>query len=485
MSTSIGNNLPLTPVVPSPPPPALVTTPPELTPPAAPEALPVVPTPEAPAVINAVSPALEAAAAPDVPPEVAADVETVAAAAESVTVSAQEVATALEGEPEPAAANEPRFSFEVFARDLRDVAPGSGASIEFALGVKAGTPAVGEEVMEVGLAVRATAGLSVAVGTGVGPPYVATLDLGVEIEATARIFGNEMSAEFERTMSNGVGFQNKAQVQEFARLSQEVVANLGDGDARSAAMRNLLDYADEHRFSAQTNTLTISGETATGQEIELQQTDARIRTEGYRDDNENGIREADEPDLSERISERSYSGSFTGTVMGQQVAVEVARLETNLDQRVVDPWGMFNEETERNSEQSAVSRVRLTVTPAMFSRDAEGDLVALLEQGLSATPGAAAGGLSGAEIRSMLPALREAVSEGKMSGSIIIEYSRLDQNIPGQDPVVHSLRAGSTLHYEGELQLPTTVPGVSITGGVELNGTYLYEVARIPARDSE
>lgn len=484
MST-IGPNLPLTPAVITPPS-APAATPPELAPPAIPESPPAEPTAEVPVAVNAVTPSLEAAPTPDTPPEVAADIETVAAAAESVAVSPEELATALDGDvPTAAETAEESRSFEIFARDLRDAAPGSGASIEFDLGISAGTPAVGEEVMEVELAVRASAGLSVSVGTGVGPPYVATLDLGVEIEATASIFGNEMSAEFERTMSNGLGFQNAAQVQEFARLSQEVVANLGDGDARSAAMRNLLDYADEHRFSAETTTLTVSGRTAAGQAVEIQQTDARIRTEGYRDDNENGVRDADEPDLSERISERSYSGSFTGTLMGQRVAVEVARLETNLDQRVVDPSGLFNQETERDSEQSSVTRVRVTVTPAMLNRDAEGDLVALLEQGLRVTPGAAAGGLSGAEIRSMIPALREAASEGNMRGSIVVEYSRLSQNIPGEDPVVHSLRVGPTLHYEGELELPTTVPGVSVTGGVELNGTYLYEVARIPARDNQ
>lgn len=496
MNPTIRNNTlpqPISPV------PAPLSTPP--TPPAAPEQPPqppiaadapaAAPAPEAPVVINDVSPALATPQAPDVPPEIMADIDAVTAAAEQVDLSPAEMAAGVDGEaPAAEATEEPAPATRVdnladFALEISGAAPGSGASIELGLGIRAGTPPVGQDVMQVGLEVRGTAGLSVSVGTGVGAPYVAALDLGVEIEASARMFGNEMSLEFDRTMSNGVAFHNPQQVQEFARLSQELVTSLPDGDARRSAMRALLNYADDHQYSAETNTLTFSAETLQdapmlgAASFEVTQSNARIRTEGYLDENQNGVRDPREPDLIENVYEQGFSASVTAKFRGRDTQIEVSRLDATLTERVVDPSGILNATRERNSEESSVTRVRLTITPNMLSREAEGELVSLLEQGLGAIPGAPTG-LTGAELRSMMPALRDAASESEMNaGNFILEYAYLSQNIPGEPTSVHALRIGTSANYEGELVLPTSAPGLSITGSIEVNGTYLHQIALV------
>lgn len=385
----------------------------------------------------------------------------------SATLSFSTDAVTAENMPEQA-------DLSRFAREVSRAAPGSGASLKLSLGVKAGAPGG----TGVSMALRGTAELSVSKGTGVGAPYVAKLDLGLEAEAAVSLFGNTVSAEVARSLSNGVAFYNEAQVQEFARRSVELTGKIASGDISGAraALDSLSAYADQHRYTATNARETVKGETADGTKIDFNQTRDTTTLESYQDTNNNGRRDANESRMRERVREQGYSGSFQTKLGGQTVTVSVATLEATLEERkLTSPTGQVT--TERG-ESSRASRVRVGLSLSAMRGASDDQLVRLVENALSAGSAMAGTGLSGSQIRSMIPALREAASKETRAGTFVFELAHLrETDLGGNNKGTTMLRAGITANYSGEIAMPVAT-GLQITAGVDTSATYLREIAR-------
>ena len=361
-----------------------------------------------------------------------------------------------------------------FARQVAAAAPGSGASLQLSLGVKAGAPGG----TGVSMALRGTAELSVSKGTGVGAPYVAKLDLGLEAEAAVSLFGNTASVEVARSLSNGVAFYNEAQVQEFSRLSVALTGKIASGDISGArqALSNLSAYADQHRYTATNARETVKGETAAGTSIEFNQTRDTTTLDSYQDLDNDGRRDPNESRMRERVREEGYSGSFTTKIAGQDVTVGVATLEATLEERrLTSPSGQV---TTQSGEKSQATRIRVGISPSALRGATDDQLVGIIERALSVTPGLSASGLSGAQLRSFIPALKDAASKEKGGGTFVFELAHLrEADGAGGNKGTTMLRFGVTANYQGEIEMPVAT-GLQVTAGVKTSATYLREIAR-------
>ncbi|PIQ27670.1 hypothetical protein COW36_07180 [bacterium (Candidatus Blackallbacteria) CG17_big_fil_post_rev_8_21_14_2_50_48_46] len=362
----------------------------------------------------------------------------------------------------------------LFARQVTAAAPGSGASLQLSLGVKAGAPGG----TGVSMALRGTAELSVTKGTGVGAPYVAKLDLGLEAEAAVSLFGNSASVEMARSLSNGVAFYNEAQVQEFARRSVVLTGKIasGDIDGARAALSNLSAYADQHRYTATNARETVSGETATGTKVEFNQTRDTTTLDSYQDTDKDGNWDANESRMRERVREEGYSGSFQTRIGGQTVTVSVATLEATLEERrLTSPSGRV---TTESGESSRASKIRVGISPSALRGASDNQLVGIIEQALGVSPGLGSSGLSGAQIRQFIPALRDAASKETRAGTFVFELAHLrESDGTGGNRGTTMLRFGVSANYSGEIEMPVAT-GLQITAGVETSATYLREIAR-------
>lgn len=362
-----------------------------------------------------------------------------------------------------------------FAREVSKAAPGSGASLQLSLGVKAGAPGG----TGVSLAMRGTAELSVSKGAGVGAPYVAALDLGLEAEAAVSLFGNSVSAEMARSLSNGVAFYNEAQVQEFSQRAVELTGKIASGDMDGArqALRSLSAYADQHSFSATNASETVTGESSgTGTEISFEQARSTTTLNSYQDLDNDGRKDANESAMTERVREEKYSGSFTTRIAGQNVTVGVATVEATLENRqLTSPSGVV---THESGESSRASRIRVGISPSALRGTSDDQLVGIIDKALGVASGLSGSGLSGSQIRSFIPAIREAASAEKGGVSFVIELAHLrETDGEGNNRGTTMLRVGATANYEGEIEMPVAT-GLQITAGVETSATYLREIAR-------
>lgn len=364
----------------------------------------------------------------------------------------------------PEAAN---LSF--FARQVAESAPGSGASLKLSLGVKAGTPGAG-----LSMEVRGTAELSVAKGTGVGAPYTASLDLGFEGEAALSAFGNKVSVEMARSLSNGVAFYNEEQVEEFARLSVVLTGEIASGDASGArdALSKLSEYAGQHRQTGTNASETVSGETSTGIKVAFQQTRNTSSLDSYKDIDTDGQWDSNEPAMQEQVREEGYSGSFTAKVGSREVTVGISTLEATLESR------KLNGVTTNDSETSRATRIRVGISREVLSGATDDQLIGLIEQALSASPGLAPTGLTGSELRGLLPGLRDASSKETRTGTAIIELAHLQESDgQGLNKGTTMLRFGVSTNFKGDIAMPVSA-GLNITAGVNTSATYLREIGR-------
>lgn len=363
----------------------------------------------------------------------------------------------------------------LFARQVAAAAPGSGVSMQLSLGLRAGAPGGAGFSAEV----RGTAELSVSKGTGVGAPYVAKLDLGFEAEAAFSAFGNTASIEMARSLSNGVAFYNEAQVQEFANLSVALTGKIASGDMEgaSAALSRLSAYAEQHQVTGTHASETVSGEmSATNTEVSFEQTRDTSTLDSYQDIDADGVWDSDEPRMQERVREEGFSGSFSTEIRGQKVTVGVATLEATLEERRLT--GSDGAVTTESGETSRASRIRIGLSPSALRGASDDQLVGIVEQALGAAPGLAASGLSGAELRGFIPALREAASEETRGATFVIELAHLSESDGvGGERGTTMLRFGATAAYEGDIEMPVAT-GLQVTAGIETSATYLREVAR-------
>ncbi len=365
-----------------------------------------------------------------------------------------------------------------FARQVAASAPGSGASIQLSLGVKAGAPGG----TGVSAELRGTAELSVSKGTGVGAPYVAKLDLGLEAEVAVSLFGNSVSAEMARSLSNGVGFYNEAQVQQFAQLGVALTGKIASGDIPGArqALSNLSAYSDQHRYSGTHASETVTGKVAAGTDAEtsvsFEQTRDTSTLETYQDLDSDGRWDSNESAMNEQVSETGFSGSFKTNLGGQEVTVGVATLEATLNERrLTSPTGQVTTET---GESSRASRIRVGISPSALRGASEDQLVGMIDTAIGTASGLSGSGLSGSQIRSFIPALREAASKEAAGVSFVIELAHLSEtDAGGTDKGTTMLRVGVTANYEGEIEMPVAT-GLQITAGIETSATYLREIAR-------
>ncbi len=479
--TSISNR-PVTPIShptpPQGPPQAPATSPATEAPAAAPPAeAPASPeSPAEPAVHNDVQ-ALAASETmgPEPTPEALQAMSAVAEAAGDVCLTPEDLGSAIIEEVD----TEPDLG--AFGQAIAGAAPGSQASIRLTAGVRVGAP-TGTTPAGVSASFQGTAELSVSRGTGVGAPYVATLNLGVEAQAQIRALGSEISLEFANSWNNGVAFYNAEQVEQFAGLSANLMTQLGSGDRQgvSDAMTALSDFAEDHRFQSTTLSGTVAAIVADGQTgFSLSHERSNSVLESYDDANQNGQWDFGEASLQETVREESYRGTFHGQIAGQNVAVTVATTSAVLEERVTDPLGLFNEETERGTESSQATRVRLTLSPETLRLASDSELIGLIESGLSSLPNAAASGLTGAEIRGFIPGLREASSRENRAGSIVFEVALLSETNHETNETTYtpSARFGLDVRYRAELEVPVAAV-VQAVGSVEISSTYLMPLER-------
>ncbi len=360
-------------------------------------------------------------------------------------------------------------NLSLFAKEVAKSAPGSGVSLKLSLGVKAGSPGPG-----VSLEVRGTAELSVSKGTGVGAPYVAKLDLGFEGEAALSAFGNKVSVEMARNLSNGVAFYNENQVNEFAKLSVALTGKIASADVDGAqtALSNLTAYAAKHKLTGTNASETVKGETAAGTNISFQQTRSTSTLDSYKDNDADGKWDANEPKMQERVQEKGVSGSFTTKIGGSEVTVGVSSLTATLEDR------KLNGVSTKEKEQSTATRIRIAIDPKILSTATDGQLMSIIEKAIGVTPGIINSGFTGADVRNALPGLRDAASKETRAGTAIIELAHLSETDgKGLNKGTTMLRLGVSAKFEGKLEMPVAA-GLAITGGVKTEATYLREIKR-------
>lgn len=365
-----------------------------------------------------------------------------------------------------------------FLGALETMAPGSQANIQLELGVRLGTSAgsrVGASVTG-----RAVVGLTAEKGAGLGGTYTVRANFGFEGEARAQFFGLSGSIEYSRMFSNGVSFYRAEQAQEFARLTTQLTESIGDNGFRSsettAAWNALVSYADQNAYSADTEAVTATG-TFGDQEIQFQGSRGTHNYTTFDDraapgERSNGVRDAGEAQIQERIREEGLSGSFTTRIRGQQVGVTVSTTSATLEERRVD--GAVDRRASGN-ETSNVTKVRLTLPYSALETADDRTLEQMLVSALATVPG------SDPQMRIDADTFRgqwgqvrtQARSQRSSTASVVIEYARL-RNPDGS--VENALRVGRHQERKGEMALPTVNPAIQVVGGYEQSSTVLTNV---------